>query len=294
MPISESQLETWSKLGPTSQFTSTYDTLKSVLNDSQSPYYLKDFTIFLQGSYKNDTNVYGDSDVDVVIRLDSIFYTDLYFLSEEEKARYDAQRSPGTYTLDEFKTAVVGWLTKKYGSDVRPGKKAIFIQGNGTRRDADVLACAKLRRYYSFPAVGDPSFVDGICFFLADGTRIENYPERHSENCTTKHQETQQWFKHTVRIFKNMRNTMIEKGIIKDGLAPSYFIEGLLYNAPTAKFGGTEQLNFSDVLNWLLAADRSKFSCANGQFKLLANGSVTWPADNCTAFLNAVKKYWDA
>jgi hypothetical protein len=294
MPISESQLETWSKQGPTSQFTSTYDTLKSVLNDSQSPYYLKDFTIFLQGSYKNDTNVYGDSDVDVVIRLDSIFYTDLYFLSEEERARYDAQRSPGTYTLDEFKTAVVGWLTKKYGSEVQPGKKAIVIKGNGTRRDADVLACAKLRRYYSFPTVGNPSFVDGICFFLPDGTRIENYPERHSENCTTKHQETRQWFKHTVRIFKNLRNTMIGKGIIKDGLAPSYFIEGLLYNVPTANFGGTEQLNFSDVLNWLMAADRSKCSCANGQFKLLGNGSVTWPADNCTAFLNAVKKYWDA
>src|SRR5260221_9933471 len=159
MPNSESQLETWSKQGPTSQFTSTYDTLKSVLNDSQSPYYLKDFTIFLQGSYKNDTNVYGDSDVDVVIRLDSIFYTDLYFLSEEERARYDAQRSPGTYTLDEFKTAVVGWLTKKYGSEVQPGKKAIVIKGNGTRRDADVLACAKLRRDYSFHTVGNPSFV---------------------------------------------------------------------------------------------------------------------------------------
>ena len=46
-------------------------------NDSTSPYYPKDFKIFLQGSYKNDTNVYGDSDVDVVIRLDEIYYTDL-------------------------------------------------------------------------------------------------------------------------------------------------------------------------------------------------------------------------
>lgn len=92
MPISESQLETWAKQGPTSQFTSTYDTLKGALNDTNSPYYLKSFGIFLQGSYKNDTNVYGDSDVDVVIRLDSIFYTDLDFLTEEEKARYSSQR----------------------------------------------------------------------------------------------------------------------------------------------------------------------------------------------------------
>lgn len=194
MTISEDQLTTWAKLGPTAQFTATYDTLMTVLNDHSSPYYPKSFEIFLQGSYKNTTNVYGDSDVDVVIRLDSVFYTDLYFLNDEEKARHNAQRTPGEYSLEEFKASVLSWLIKKYGSDVNPGTKAIFIKGNGTRRDADVLACAKLRRYFTFPAYGDPVFVDGICFFLPNGTRIENFPERHSENCSTKHQDTKQWF----------------------------------------------------------------------------------------------------
>jgi hypothetical protein len=293
MSISEIQLATWAKQGATPQFTSTYDTLKTVLNDSSSPYCPKDFNIFLQGSYKNDTNVYADSDVDVVIRLDAIFYTDLYFLPAEDKTRYDAQRSPGSYTLDEFKGSVVAWLTKKYGNDVKPGKKAIFIKGNGGRRDADVLVCAKLRRYYSFPAVGDPKFTDGICFFLPDGTRIENYPERHSENCTTKHQDTRQWFKHTVRVYKNLRNTFIQKGIIEDGVAPSYFIEGLLHNLPTAQFAGTEQQNFLDTLKWLIAADRSKFECANGQFYLLGNTNVTWPTANCDKFLTAAMDYWN-
>ena len=291
MAISEQQLETWSKQGPTGQFTATYETLRTLLSDSSSPYYLKDFEIFLQGSYKNTTNIYGDSDVDVVIRLDSIFYTDLYFLTDEEKARYNAQRSGSTYSLDEFKASVIAWLVQRYGSDVRPGKKAVFLKGNGTRRDADVLVCAKLRRFYAFPAYGDPNYVDGICFFLPDGTRVENYPEKHSGNCTAKHQETRQWFKHTVRILKNLRNTMVEKKIIADGLAPSYFIEGMLYNVPTDRFGGTEQLSFNDVLTWLLAANRSEFVCANQQFKLLGNGHMTWPAANCTAFLNAVNAY---
>lgn len=294
MPISEAQLATWGNQGPTSQFTATYDTLKLTLNDSSSPYYQKDFNIFLQGSYKNTTNVYGDSDVDVVIRLDSIFYTDLNYLNADEKTRYQTQRSAGNYTLDEFKASVLGWLTKKYGSDVKSGTKAIYIKGNSGRRDADVLVCAKLRRYYTFPAYGDPVFVDGICFFLANGTRVENFPERHSDNCTIRHQASNQWFKHTVRIFKNLRNTMIEKKIIEDGLAPSYFIEGLLYNVPNPKYGGSEQLNFKDVLNFILAADRSTFKCANEQFLLLGNGQVQWPTDNCTRFLNAVKKYGDA
>jgi hypothetical protein len=142
MTISEAQLTTWGNQGPTGQFTATYDTLKLVLNDPQSPYYPKAFNIFLQGSYKNTTNVYGDSDVDVVIRLDAIFYTDLDYLNADEKTRYHTQWSAGSYTLDEFKTSVLGWLTKKYGADVKPGTKAIYIKGNGGRRDADVLVCA--------------------------------------------------------------------------------------------------------------------------------------------------------
>jgi hypothetical protein len=294
MDISEAQLETWAKQGPTAQFTATYDTVPAVLNDTASPYYLKDFKIFLQGSYKNDTNVYGDSDVDMVIRLDEIFYADLSFLSEEEKRRYELQRTPGDYTLSEFKTAVISWLTKKYGTDVHPGNNAVFIKGSGVRRNADVLVCAKLRRYYTFPQNGSPVYVDGICFWPANGgVRIDNFPEQHSENCTAKHQDTKRWFKHTARIFKNLRNAMTEKNVIRDGLAPSYFIEGMLYNVPKDRFGGTEQLNFKDVLNWLLAAKREDFVCANEQFNLLGHGNVTWPPENCSAFLNAVKNYWE-
>jgi hypothetical protein len=32
--------------------------------------------LFLQGSYGNDTNIYAESDVDVVMRTDSIYYSD--------------------------------------------------------------------------------------------------------------------------------------------------------------------------------------------------------------------------
>jgi hypothetical protein len=70
LAIPDSQLETWSHQGSVSQSCDTYATIKSVLEDSASPYYLKSFETFLQGSYCNDTNVYSESDVDVVIRLD--------------------------------------------------------------------------------------------------------------------------------------------------------------------------------------------------------------------------------
>src|SRR5690606_967984 len=70
MPIPESQLETWSHQGSITQSSSTYNTIKSVLEDSATPYAGRNFKVFLQGSYGNDTNIYAESDVDIVIRLD--------------------------------------------------------------------------------------------------------------------------------------------------------------------------------------------------------------------------------
>jgi hypothetical protein len=77
MSIPETQLDTWSRLGSVTQSRDTYATIKRMLDANDAPYTGKIFVIFLQGSYGNDTNIYADSDVDTVIRIDSIFYTDL-------------------------------------------------------------------------------------------------------------------------------------------------------------------------------------------------------------------------
>jgi len=68
--------------------------------------------------------------------------------------------------------------------DVEPGNKAIFVKGNGSRRDADVLAAAEHRRY---TGPGD-NYHAGIVFWTSDGTEIVNFPKQHSANCTAKHQ----------------------------------------------------------------------------------------------------------
>jgi len=47
------------------------------------------------------------------------------------------------------------------------------------------------------------------------------------------------------------------------------------------------------AINWLNQADRSKFICANGQYKLLdGNTDVTWNTKNCDAFLNGLVGLW--
>lgn len=294
MAIPESQLEIWSHPGSVTQSAQTYDVIQKVLNDSTSPYYSKDFSIFLQGSYGNDTNVYRDSDVDVVIRLNQTYYSDTNSLTPDAKTNYDKAFSLATYAYADFKADVLAWLQKKFSADVKPGKKAIFIKGSGDRRDADVLVCAQHRRYRGSSTGVDAQYDEGIAFWTSDGTEIVNFPTKHSENCTAKHQNTSQRFKRMVRVYKNMRNRMIDDKYIADGVAPSYFIEGMLWNVPADKFVQSYEDSFVNTFNWVLNADKTKLACANDLHWLVRdNLNVCWSTANFDAYLAAAKKYWN-
>ena len=130
-------------------------------------------------------------------------------------------------------------------------------------------------------------------FYYRDNTQIVNFPQQHSDNCTTKHQNTNSWFKPTVRIYKNMRNYMVDRGMLQDGIAPSYFIEGMLYNVPNEHFKGSWEDTFVSTYNFIEAADRSTFKCANGIHPFLADNShVSWPSGNCSTFLDALRGLW--
>jgi len=295
MPIPEAQLDTWSKQGSVSQSRDTYATVKKVLEDVGSQYYLRSFESFLQGSYANDTNVHRDSDVDIIMRLDSTWYHDAQTLSAEQYAAFE-RAYPGAagYGLTQFKAEIANWLTQKFGSAVQVGTKAIFIPGNGTRRDCDVLPCSLFRYYYRFNTISDQNYAEGICFFLRDGTRIINFPKQHAANCTAKHQATNSWFKPTVRIYKNMRNHLVNHGLLQEGVAPSYFIEGLLWNVPSGNFGQSYDNTFVSTFNFLNRTDKSEFRCANGIHSLLQDHSpVSWPAQHCDAFLEALRNLWN-
>lgn len=177
MAIPESQLDTWSKQGSVAQSRDTYATVKKTLDDSSSPYYLKSFEPFLQGSYANDTNVYRDSDVDVVMRLDSAWYHDAPLLPKDQYQAFErAYPGAADYGLPEFKAQVAAWLKQKFNA-VMVGSKAIFIPGSGARRDCDVLVCARFKYYYRFNSASDESYAEGICFFLKDGTVNRELPE---------------------------------------------------------------------------------------------------------------------
>jgi len=291
--ISESQLETWSTQGKTGQFTDTYNSIRGNLLDRSAPYPVKNCEVFLQGSYGNNTNVWADSDVDIVLKHNGAFYYDISGMSEMEQQAFKAVFSTDAdYGSMQFKADAETWIKRLYNG-VQIGKKAVFVPGNNNRRNADVLIAQQFRRYHSYgPGMHD--YHEGVAFY-ANGQRIENFPKLHSENCTAKHKATNNSFKRMVRVFKNMRNAMIEKGLLAKGVAPSYFLEGMLYNVPNEKFTGTYSSMWVECFNWTVTADKAKLTCANMLNWLVRDGTPTsWPVANFGAFTAAAKKFWES
>ncbi|KWF89744.1 hypothetical protein WL94_16055 [Burkholderia cepacia] len=295
MPIPESQLETWSHQGAITQSSNTYNTIKNVLEASSTPYAGKGFKVFLQGSYGNDTNIFSESDVDIIIRLDDCFMSDLSDLTEDEKVAHKSAFRNATYTHVDFKRDVLSVLTQQYGKAVNAGDKAIAIDASGSRRKADVIVAIQFRRYFKFLSANNSDYAEGICFWNGKGERIANYPTQHSTNLTTKHQNTSKWFKPTARVFKNMRSRMVDEGLLKAGVAPSYYIEGLLYNVPSEKLTSSYQDCVVNTLNWYRQeASKTDLVCANEQYYLLRDGYHTcWQQTNCDAFVEAAVKLWN-
>ncbi|MBY0508664.1 MAG: nucleotidyltransferase [Rhodospirillaceae bacterium] len=293
MAIPEKQLDTWANQGAMAGSRDTYKSVKTALESTKALYNGQDYTVFLQGSYGNDTNIFAESDVDVVIQLNSALFLDLEALTQADKDALNATMSDAKYGNTQFKKDVVTRLTTEYGDAAKAGDKAITIAAEGNRRKSDVIAAATHRRYFKNSS-GNLDYYEGITFFTAGGQQINNFPRHHSDNLTTKHQNTKNWLKPMARILKNMRGKLVDDGMIEAGLAPSYYLEGLLYNVPDDKFGSSYADTFANAINWIRAADRSKFVCANERYYLLRDGSpVTWQAEKCDKFLTAAVKLWN-
>lgn len=290
--IAETQLETWCQQGKTGQFTDTYTSIRGSLLDASAPYEVANVDIHLQGSYGNNTNVWADSDVDIVLCHTGAFYYDISRLSQADQGDFNARFSgTATYGYTEFKRDAEAFVTRLF-KGVLSGK-ALHIPGANHRRNADVLICQEFRRYY-LDQRGLQGFHTGVAFY-ANGSRVENFPKQHRENCTAKHQATNQNFKRMVRVFKNMRNAMIEKGLITDQVARSYFIEGMLYNVPNDKFIGSLQNMWVSCFNWLVTMDETKLTTASGLHWLVRdNSSVSWSPGSFHTFTGALKNYWES
>jgi hypothetical protein len=296
MVIPETQSETWSHQGSVDAASATYESVRTALYAGTSVIKDENFEVFLHGSYKNNTNIRGDSDVDVVVQLNSIFEYDCSVLIEDEKRLFhQAYPSEPTYSWTAFRTDVLNSLRNHYqSSTVSEGNKSLKIAGGSSRLEADVIVCLQYRKYESFRASHGQKYVEGIVFYTKnENYRVISFPKVHYDNGTKKNNGTNGWYKPTVRMFKNARAFLVDQGIISQDLVPSYFLECLLFNVPDREFGGNYQTTFYNILNWISRADLSTFVSQDRQSLIFDSPFGSWSLDHAKRFIDSLITLWN-
>ncbi|MEU3240616.1 hypothetical protein ACIPJG_15140 [Streptomyces halstedii] len=188
-----------------------------------------------KGSYKNNTNVRADSDVDIAVVHGGFHYFNDSTLGEGDKII----RRPITckrYDGVEFRAELEKAMRSAYGTDCdTSGSTAIEIAENGGRVKADVVPSFQHRKYY-YDAQGNVRYFEGTTTRRTNGEWVVNYPDQQYANGVAKNDSsrTGKRYKQMVRILKRVENDLVAAGKIE--ALPSYFMECLVYCAPDAIF----------------------------------------------------------
>lgn len=301
MAIPERQLQTWSNQGAVQTSANTH---KSVTNCIEKVNWNSDvnYETYLQGSYPNYTNIYGNSDVDLVVEFRSIFSKNLTKLTESQKELFDSKYADAKYSLATFKIAVIEQLKSCFGdSNVVVGNKAILIKGDSNRLDCDVIVCNPYRKYISYLPYKE-EYIEGIIFRTEKeipNRDIINYPKIHLKNGSVKNNQenTNGNFKPTVRVLKNIKASMVQKEYILKTLAPSYFLECLIYNSDNKNFRqNTYQEIVVSIINQFHNDIKNEkminYLVQNEQDKLFGTSDQQWNINDATLFVNQLIKFW--
>lgn len=293
MAIPESQLETWSRHGATASATALYERIRTGLQ-SDPALQGRNFEVFLQGSYRNSTNIRGDSDVDVVAMLTDTYMPEYGALDAYTRSVVEGRASTATYKLTDFRRDVLGAIRRSFPMhNVTEGGKSIKIPRTSNNIPADVVPSLQYRLYLpSQGLLADANYIEGI--WLRDVQRnysVVSYPKRSYDNGVAKHGRTNQWYKPTVRIFKNARGWLEDNGLMQSGTASSHAIECLLYNVPDEQFGVSYGDTFVNVVNWLNGADLTNFVCQNGIQRLFDSGR--WTTQYARTYIDALIQMWN-
>jgi hypothetical protein len=245
--------------------------------------------IFAQGSYRNNTNVRQDSDVDICICFYDTFRAD-YILAPHLNDAILGFVTAET-SRSQLKELVLQALIKKFGTtSVEPGNKAIKIHENTCRVNADAVVALEHRLYIS-----EDKHISGTSIVTNDGKIINNYPEQHYNNGVAKNSSTSRRFKAIVRAMKAVRNILIEQNVLEAKSIPSFLIECLVYNVPNFLLEGesyykniqnvlihiAEAIRDNTIINWLEIND----------IKILFHVTQPWSIQQVTHFIEKVWEY---
>lgn len=294
MAIPESKLKTWTNLYDPATAQSAHTAVRSELDEHLRPEVLRGVRDFLQGSYRNKTSIYQDSDVDLVLCYEGVCSYDFSELTFNDQIRAQVQvpKNLTGYSFHHFRSEVVEALVKGFGADQvdLSGKKSIKVKGvPGERFHADVIPCIPYRRYTQWTGSLQTGFVPGIALWTTDTSRqVVNYPDQHITNGWAKNKAASEAYKPTVRMYKNIRNAAVAARLLEAGVARSYFVECLLSNVPAGQFTKGATDTFIQTCSWLASNTGSNFMCQNGEVRLFGDTPEQWSLDRAWAFIRGV------
>ena len=279
MPIPESTLSRWSHHQAGTAFKQAHVPIREAL-DAYKGLSQFNYEIFLQGSYKNDTNLGGDSDVDVVVRLAQKLKPGVAALSGEQLQEDGSHR----FVLERwqsFRDHAMKAMRARFGNAVKSGRKTLKLPKGKIPADADLVVTL--------------SYMQGIGFYLPDEERwVVSYPQQHHQRGLKKERATNERFKRTIRMFKAARNHLVSKRVLTKEDAPSYFIECLLYNVPDGLFKPELRPTYTGILDWLKTANLNDFQCQNGEVRLFGRRREQWTVKKARGFVRALQELWEA
>lgn len=232
MSYSDDQFARWAQAPSETEETKCQYTIKLII-EAINDHFGSPVSLFLQGSYRNRTNVKNESDVDVVVLHTGYYFSDVHGLSEEEKQKYWAGFRGSDYTFQQYKNELITVLQQKFGhASIERKNKCIRVHKNEYRVNADVIACFE---HWRFRALGDVEAV-GIELIAEDKSHVASFPKQHTANAEDKNTLTDGDYKSQVRILKNIRNSMMDQCIILPDSMSSFFLECLVWNLPSEIF----------------------------------------------------------
>lgn len=246
-------------------------------------------SVILQGSYKNNTNVRRESDVDVGFICSDLFYYSLPPGLTAEAAGI----TPSSYTYARFKDAVGGALYSYFDpASVTRGNKAFDVHANTYRVDADVAPFCRYRQY-----LPSGNYHEGVCLFPDNSpqTRVVNWPEQHYRNGVAKNNATSRRYKSVVRIAKAVRYDMRDEGYNTADLVTGFAIECALYNVGNGAFLCDSLYDsFHSAIDELGALTNSEahwpYLTEVNEIKPLYNGQK-WTREGMLAFLTTLSSF---
>ena len=177
MAIPENHLKIWAQPGTVKGAKNTHTAIRNALARYQWPDDVC-YRTYLQGSYRNNTHLRRQSDVDVVVELTSLPIRDGSLLPDSQTRSLTRSFPEPEYGWRRFRRDVLSAITAGFGaSRVREGRKTLKLVMESPEIPVDVVVAVRYLKYTEYSDKRSYKNVEGLGLYLpAESRWTVSYP----------------------------------------------------------------------------------------------------------------------